>query len=173
MSRERKSLDKHWYLAIDDSEVSFTEFEFSLIRIASAFDRWQRDCMACCVDGHSGTDAQLLCVIGMHERAKSISDIARLVNRDDSSNLAYNIRKLQGSGLIEKVGSSKRGVAYQITEQGREIIVAYAQYRRELLLDVMESLEDLSPKLEQTSKLLNLISGIYDQASCIAASHRV
>ena len=75
--------------------------------------------------------------------------------------------------MIEKVGSSKRGVAYQITEQGREIIVAYAQYRRELLLDVMESLEDLSPKLEQTSKLLNLISGIYDQASCIAASHRV
>ena len=168
-------LDKHWHLAESDYEVRLTELEFSILRVAAAFDRWRSDCMACCVDAPlSGADAAILHVVRMHDRPKSISEIGRLLNRDDLSNLQYGIRKLVNAGVIEKAGNgdSKKGVTYVVTELGCVVTDRFAEFRRELLISLTQSMStDIS--LVDVARTLNLLSGMYDQASCIAATHRV
>lgn len=168
-------LDRHWHLAENEYEVDLTEFEFSILRAAAAFERWRSDCIACCSEqSFSGSDTAVLHVVRMHDRAKSISEIGRLLNRDDLSNLQYGIRKLVNAGVIEKSGTSdsKKGVTYVVTQLGCEITDRFAEFRRELLISLTHSMHtDIS--LVDVSRVLNLFSGIYDQASCIATTHRV
>ncbi len=173
--RKHPSLDKHWHLATDNYEIGLTELEFAIIRVSAAFERWQSDCLACCHgQTFSGSDTAVLHVIRMHDRTKSISEIGRLLKRDDQSNLQYGIRKLLKAGLIEKAdsGSAKKGVTYQVSELGREVTDRYAEFRQELLISLTRSISGDS-ELDAISKVLNLMSGLYDQASCVAATHRV
>jgi predicted MarR family transcription regulator len=167
--------DRHWHLAETDDELNFTELEFAIMRISGAFERWQKDCLACCVDGGlSGIDNAMLHIIRMHDRPKSISEMARLMNRDDLSNLQYSLRKLTKAGLIERAGTgtSKRTAAYQVTDKGTEVSNLFAQFRRELLLSLTDSIKNLDQDIETACKVLNLASGLYDHASTVAASHR-
>ena len=168
-------LDKHWHLARDDYEVGLAELEFSILRLSAAFERWRSDCMACCCDASfSGADTAVLHVVRMHDRPKSISEIGRLLNRDDLSNLQYGIRKLLNAGVIEKTGNndSKKGVTYVVTQLGCEITDRFAEFRQELLISLTQSMStDIS--LTEVARVVNLLSGIYDQASCIAATHRM
>lgn len=175
MSKRSISLDRHWHLATDDYEIGITELEFSIIRVSSAFERWQSDCLACCIgQSFSGSDTAVLHVIRMHDRSKSISEIGRLLKRDDQSNLQYGIRKLLKAGLIEKAknGGSKKSVTYQASKLGREVTDDYASFRRELLVSLTSEMSG-TQDLDAISKVLNLMSGLYDQASCVAATHKV
>lgn len=167
--------DRHWHLAENDEELNFTELEFAILRINGAFERWQKDCLACCVDGGlSGDDNAILHIIRMHDRAKSISEVARLLNRDDISNLQYSLRKLSKAGLIERAGdgNSKRSATYQMTAEGTRITDLFSQYRRELLLSLTGSIKNLEADIQTACRVLNLTSGLYDHASTVAASHR-
>ncbi len=170
--------NKHWHMATDDHEIALTEVEFSVFRIFSAFNRWMDDLARCCQKDTgqpcSGIDFSILNVIRMHDRPKGISEIGRLLNRDDMSNLQYSVRKLTKHELIEKVGlkGSKKGVLYQTTQKGIEATDMYADYRREILVPLTQSLTTGDGRLMDTSTLLTLLSGIYDQAACVAATHR-
>jgi predicted MarR family transcription regulator len=168
--------DRHWHLAQSETELKFTELEFSILRIGAAFDRWQTDCLACCVDdgGLSGIDNAVLHIIRMHDRPKSISEISRIMNRDDLSNLQYSIRKLTKAGLIERAGKgdSKRTAAYGVTAEGTRVSDLFAQYRRELLLTLTESIKEMDADIVTASKVLNITAGLFDHASTVAASHR-
>ena len=170
-----RGLDRRWHLAVDDYEIGITEVEFSVFRIAAAFERWQSDCLATCHGGaFSGTDTAVLHVIRMHDRPKSISEVARLLKRDDLANLQYGIRKLLKAGLIERSNQSgsKRDMAYRVSALGRDVTDRYAVARRELLISMMrESLGEAD--FDMVARLLNLMAAMYDQASCIAATHRV
>jgi predicted MarR family transcription regulator len=167
------SFDKHWHLAQSEQELNFTELEFAILRISGAFERWQKDCLACCIDGGlSGIDNAVLHIIRMHDRAKSISEVARLLNRDDISNLQYSLRKLTKAGLIAGTGNSKRTAAYEVTAEGTRVSDLFAQFRRELLLSLTESIKDLDVDILTACKVLNITSGLYDHASTVAASHR-
>ena len=170
-----RGLDRHWHLAATELEVGVTELEFSVLRVSAAFERWQGDCLGCCHgQSFSGTDTALLHVVRMHERPKSISELSRLLKRDDLSNLQYSVRKLLKAGLIEKArqASSKKDVVYQMTPLGREITDQYAQFRKELLMSLIEA---TGGKIDfaATARALNLMSAMYDQASCVAATHRI
>ena len=173
--RVTPTFDKHWHLAHSDQELNFTELEFAIMRISGAFDRWQKDCLACCHDGGlSGFDNAALHIVRMHDRAKSISEVARLMNRDDISNLQYSLRKLTKAGLITRagVGNSKRSATYEVTAEGSRVSDLFAQLRRELLLSLTESIKNLDVDILTACKVLNITSGLYDHASTVAASHR-
>lgn len=171
-------LDKHWHLSTSDHEIALTEIEFSIFRIFAAFSRWMDDLAACCHDSGeqscSGMDFAVLNVIRMHDRAKSISEIGRLLNRDDISNLQYSIRKLTKSGFITKVGSAgnKKGATYTTTERGNATTDTYAKYRKELLIPLTQAIANSDERMDQVANVLSLLSGIYDQAACVAATHR-
>jgi predicted MarR family transcription regulator len=168
-------LDRQWHLAGDELEIGFTELEFAIFRVAAAFERWQADCLSCCVDQpFSGAEAAMLHVIRMHERPKSVSEIARLLNRDDLANIQYGVRKLLKGGLIQKSDNagSKRDVTYVVSAMGRDVTDRYARFRRELLISMARhSAADTS--FDEISRALNLMSALYGQASCIAATHRI
>jgi predicted MarR family transcription regulator len=173
--RAGRGLDKHWHLATDDFEVGLTELEFSIFRVSAAFERWQADCLGCCHgQPFSGTDTALLHVIRMHDRPKSISELARLLKRDDLSNLQYGTRKLLKAGLIEKSrqAGAKKDVTYQVSAQGRDVTDRYARFRRELLISTTR---ETAGKLdfESLARAFNMMSAMYDQASCVAATHRL
>jgi predicted MarR family transcription regulator len=169
-------LDKHWHLATDEFEVGLTELEFSIFRVSAAFERWQADCLGCCHgQPFSGTDTALLHVIRMHDRPKGISELARLLNRDDLSNLQYGVRKLLKAGLIEKsrqTGTSKKDVTYQVSALGRDITDKYARFRKELLISMTRATAG-NVDFESLARALTMMSAMYDQASCVAATHRL
>jgi len=173
--RNVKGLDKHWHLATDAFEVGITELEFSIFRVSAAFERWQADCLGCCHgQPFSGTDTALLHVIRMHERPKSISELARLLKRDDLSNLQYGTRKLLKAGLIEKSAEkgSKKDVTYQVSALGRDVTDRYARFRQELLISMTRATAGKTD-FESLARALNMMSAMYDQASCVAATHRL
>jgi predicted MarR family transcription regulator len=173
--RNAKGLDKHWHLATDAFEVGVTELEFSIFRVSAAFERWQADCLGCCHgQPFSGTDTALLHVIRMHERPKSISELARLLKRDDLSNLQYGTRKLLKAGLIEKSrhAGSKKDVTYQVSALGRDVTDRYARFRQELLISMTRATAGKTD-FESLARALNMMSAMYDQASCVAATHRL
>jgi predicted MarR family transcription regulator len=171
--------DKHWHMSTDSHEVALTEVEFSIFRIFSAFTRWMDDLTHCCHDEASnvtcsGIDFALLNVVRMHDRPKGISELARLMNRDDMPNIQYSIRKLTKAGFVEKVGTAanKKGAMYRTTPRGEEATDLYAKYRRELLIPLTRAISNNEARMEQVTNMLTLLSGIYDQAACVAATHR-
>ncbi len=173
--RGAKGLDKHWHLATDDFEVGLTELEFAIFRVSAAFERWQADCLGCCHgQPFSGTDTALLHVIRMHDRPKGISELARLLKRDDLSNLQYGTRKLLKAGLIEKSrhAGSKKDVTYQVSALGRDVTDRYARFRKELLISMTRETAG-KVDFETLARALNMMSAMYDQASCVAATHRL
>lgn len=171
-------LNRHWHMSTSDHEIALTEIEFSIFRIFGAFNRWMDDLAACCQKDAdqlcNGMDFALLNVVRMHDRPKSISEMGRLLNRDDLPNLQYSIRKLTKSGLIRKLGSqgNKKGATYTTTELGVSATDQYARYRQELLLPLTEAISAGDERMEQVANVLTLLSGIYDQAACVAATHR-
>ena len=172
---ETPDLDRHWHLAQNDHQIALTELEYSLIRTVEAFNRWQSECLAAASGkALSGGDNVVLHVIRMNDRPKSVTEIARLTNRDDISNVQYTIRKLLKAGLVEKIASHRRrrGTSYRVTAKGRDVTDRYARLRVELLCKLTGTIKDVETYLENGSRVLDLMSGIYDQAARVAATHR-
>lgn len=170
----RDRLNRSWHLAADSHEVAVTDLEFAIFRVWEAFTRWQAACLSAVGgDGFSGSDSGVLHVIRMREAPKSISEIARLLNRDDMSNIQYSLRKLTKAGLIHKVGSGgKRGVLYEVTPKGKDLTERYSEVRRSLLLSLTRSVHDWEHDVETTGRILNLFTGMYEQAARVAATYR-
>ena len=162
-----------WHLSGDPAEVSTTEAEFALMRAFEGFGRWQSECLASVCDlAASGPENALLHVIRMNDRPKSIKELARLTNRDDIPNIQYSLRKLTGAGLVEKRGSGRSGVTYEATEEGRRVTDNYSTLRRKLLIEKINSLPGFPEQLAEATRALNLLTGIYEEAARVAATHR-
>ena len=73
---------------------------------------------------------------------KGLSDVARLLHRDDLANLQYGLKKLLSLGFIDKAsnGASRRNTTYVPTESGRAIVDAYLQHRRDTLVRLVGSM---------------------------------
>lgn len=156
---------RSWHLADSDRAERMTGFEFALMQVNEAYQRWVTQ--AARLVGHPDitfNEVVVLHVVRMQERAKDAATIAKLVHRDDLPNVLYNLRKLVGLGLVEKVkvGSS---TLFRVTERGRLESNRYADMRRALLLDSMEEIVNLDTKLDTLVPLLHVMTGLYDGAS--------
>lgn len=175
MSEKHPALDKHWHLGKSEGELITADFEYALMRCIESFNGWQQECLAA-VAGHkvSATDNVVLHVTRMNDRPKSVTEIAKLMNRSDLSNLKYSIRKLVDAGLLKKVseGGKRKGMRYQATEAGISLTEAYAELREEQLMPQISAISGHQEMQDQATRALNLLSGIYDQAAHIIAFHR-
>lgn len=168
-----EALDRRWHLAETAIEVDATELEFSLMRTFESFGRWQAECLRGAIDlPASGPENAMLHVIRMNDRPKSVKDLARLTNRDDIPNIQYSLRKLIGAGLVVRSGSGRSGVTYSVTEKGRDVTDRYAEIRRALLIAAIEAVPGFETRLAEARRTLELLSGLYDQAARVAATHR-
>lgn len=166
-------LNFQWHLAGDSVEVACTELEFALMRTFEGFGRWQSECLASVSDlTASGPENALLHIIRMNERAKSIKELARLTNRDDIPNIQYSLRKLISAGLVQKHGSGRSGVTYEATEEGRKVTDDYSSLRRALLIEEIKNMPGFSDRFQDAIRTLNMLSGLYEEASRVTATHR-
>lgn len=173
--KEAAATRESWHLARSPEESDLAALEFSLERVMQAFYRWKGECMAVAAgeDGLSGHDTSVLNVIRFKDRPKGLSEICRLLNREDSSNIQYAIRKLLKAGLIAKASAaSRKGTSYAVTAEGRRVTEAYAALRREILLALTGSIGDSRDNLQRAAHFLDLMTGMYDQAANLAAARR-
>ncbi len=171
--QEPQNLDYQWHLAQNDAEVVCTELEFALMRCFEAFGRWQTECLASVSDfAASGPENALLHIVRMNDRAKSIKELGRLTNRDDIPNIQYSMRKLMAEGLIEKQGSGRAGVTYRATEKGIQVTDDFSAIRKRLLIEQIASLPEFDKRLTNAGQSLNILAGIYEEISRVAATHR-
>ena len=167
------ALDRRWHLARSPIEVDVAEIEYALMRSYEAFGRWQAECLASVVDfAASGPENTLLHIIRMHDRPKSVKDLARMTNRDDIPNIQYSLRKLIKAGFVVRSGSGRTGVNYAVTELGKDVTDRYAEVRASLLIEAVASVPNFPLKLEEATRTLELLTGIYEQVARVAATHR-
>ncbi len=131
--------------------------------------------MSCATpSGLSGQDAAILHVIRMRDVPKTLSEIGRLLNRDDVANIQYSLKKLLTAGLIEKAeAASKKQTSYVASAKGLGVTATYSEHRRNILLAMIEQVQEKVPDIAEATRTLDLLIGIYDQASRIAATYRL
>lgn len=163
------------YMTLNDQGSAVTRTELALIRSLEAFSRW-------CVFLHSHVsstrlspqDVWLLHAIRMRGGAQNLSELLLFLNRNDVSTIQYSLRKIEQQGLIERVtGNSKREAGYKMTAQGMEATQAYATLRQELLVALIGEVHDLDSKLNDTSAVLERLTGIYDQATQAVLNQKI
>lgn len=162
-----------WHLGRSDHEAMTTEFEWSILRFQQAFERF---CLQ--VGNISGlvelsfSELILLHVIGMQERPKTAALIARQLNSDAINNIQYSLRKLLSYKLIVKIKEGTGKIyTYDVTKKGRALVNEYAQIRQLVLTEQTKSIEEIDRKLYEASKLISLLTGLYDEASRISATY--
>lgn len=164
---------RSWHLARSPHEAATTDFEWSLLRFQQAWERWVMHLGVVVGMGDlSYTEIVVLHVIRMQDRPKTAAHIARQLNRDDIPNIQYCLRKLVKTGLCRKVKEkTAKTFAYEATEQGRELTDNYADLRRRILTEQTKIIDQVDRKLHEASKLINLLTGLYDEAGRISATY--
>lgn len=166
------SVDKTWHLAQSTEEIKVTEFEFQLWRAFYGFIRWQEECERSANGTDlTGDELAVLHIIRMKDKPKTIYDLARLLNRDDTFNINYSIRKLLRKGLIEKVpaAGSKKTLAYRITKEGIQNTDTYTRVRKNILINMF--IKENNLKLEEITTTLAKLKAIYDEADRAVAAY--
>src|SRR3990167_236520 len=149
---QESAVNYRWHLAQSGAEVDTTELEFALMRTFEGFGRWQSECLASVVDlAATGPENAMLHIIRMNERPKSIKELA---------------------GMVIRKGAGRSGVTYEVTERWRQVTDDYGAVRRRLLIAQIEDLPGFSARLADATRTLNLLSGIYEEAARVAATHR-
>ena len=162
-----------WHLARTPHEAATTEFEWSLLRFQQAWERWVMQLANVVGMGDlSYTEAVVLHVIRMQDRPKTAAHISRQLNRDDIPNIQYCLRKLEKMKLCRKVRqNTPKTFAYEVTDAGRQLTDRYADLRRIVLTEQTKIIGQVDVKLQEAAKLINLLTGLYDQAGQISATY--
>jgi predicted MarR family transcription regulator len=159
---------------IERLENALTGFEWALWRLSSAFVRWQGECMTAVAEKPlNGHETALLHVIAHQKKAKGLSEIGRLLGRDDIANVQYAIRKLLKLGLIERVeGRSRKETIYRASVRGIALTQRYRLLRRKLLISLLSHVKSGDTTLRQLAGHSDVITAFYDNATRRAATDR-
>jgi predicted MarR family transcription regulator len=149
-----------------EDETAFIEFEFALHHIAEAFGRWSTE-LHQHVSGQAMPvqDVSLLQIVRMKDTPKSAAEIGKYLNRTDSANVLYGLRKLEKAGMIEKSPGPPRETTYQVTASGRDVTDRYAAKRRDMLLSLIDRMAGSGDMFADVNRTLWLMSGLYEQAA--------
>lgn len=164
---------RSWHLARSSHEATSTDFEWSILRFQQAFERWITQLAAITgLSELSYIEIVIMHVIRMQDRPKTAASIARQLNRDDIPNIQYCLRKLVKVELCRKTteGGSKTS-AYEVTDKGKQLTDSYAELRREILTNQTNNIDKVDEKLREATKVISLLTGLYDEAGRISASY--
>lgn len=167
-----QSLDT-WHLAGNESEMKVTDFELQLWRVFYGFQRWQEECERN-ANGNilSSNELAILHIIRMKNRPKTLTDIERLLNRNDTHNIRYSINKLLKLGFIKKTQSAYSGKNYyfEITEEGKKDTDNYSRMRKFILINMFK---ESGLDFDEMAKNLTKIKAIYDEADRAVAQNLI
>jgi predicted MarR family transcription regulator len=150
--------------------AELSEFEFGMIIAGNAFNRWAVRCMAAAgMKDMAITDVLVLHHINHRAREKKLSDIAFILNIEDSHVVNYSLKKLNALGLVHTERRGKE-VLYSTNEAGQALCQRYFQIREQVLVSgvVTDGTENF--ELSELARFLRVLSGLYDQAARSATS---
>jgi predicted MarR family transcription regulator len=108
----------------------------------------------------------------MQTRPTGVLTIARLLNRDDVSNLQYCLRKLVSIGLVTTSRTKRvKGVSYSLTKMGVRVTDEYAKLKRNLVIRQTEDIAELQSKVEMITRTLTMLTGLYEECARVAATY--
>ncbi len=154
-----------------DSEVpELSEFEFGLIVVGHAFDRWIARCMAAAgLPGLAPLDVLVLHHVHHRARDKRLADIAFLLNVEDLHVVNYSLKKLLAAEVVETSRVGKE-VLYRTNDQGKAYIERYREIRERCLVAGLSNDHGDGDTVHETARVLRWLSGLYDQAARAATS---
>lgn len=167
-SKKRKIVSSRHLASSDGWQLS--EFEYGLIIAHNGFSRWMSKCMSASgMPDLTPLEILVLHNINHREKHKRLSDIAFLLNIEDSHTVNYALKKLQKAGLIK---GEKRGkeMFYSTTQEGFDLCDRYRDVREQCLLDSLNHTVKSNDELSEIAAALRTLSGLYDQASRAASS---
>lgn len=149
---------------------ALSEFEFGLILVSHAFERWMVRCMAAAgVKDLSALDVLVLHTVNHRGRSKRLADICLVLNVEDTHTVTYAIKKLERLKLI-KSGRAGKEKTVTITAAGEQACLSYREIREALLVRSVRSLGLDEKVLHEVAQRMRALSGHYDQAARAAAS---
>lgn len=164
---------RRWHMGETHHDVMTTEFEWAIIRFQQAFERY---CMQIAhisgLGDLSFPEVILLHVIGLQEGPTTASLLARQMNADTVTNIQYCLRKLEAYQLVVKVRESKGNLqTYELSKKGDDLIQKYAYFRQKILTDQTKVIESVDRKLAETTQLISMLTGIYDESMRVSATY--
>ncbi|MFW8595104.1 winged helix DNA-binding protein [Cribrihabitans neustonicus] len=158
------------HLAGDGTGWEFSELEYAMTMTYNAFSRWMMHCMkAVGYKDFNPLDILVLHNVNHRSKEKRLSDIAFMLNIEDTHTVNYSLKKLAKAELVQsrKVGKE---MFYSTSERGKEVCAAYRDIRKTCLLESAEATDRDYQEIRHVARVLRSISGLYDQASRSAAS---
>jgi predicted MarR family transcription regulator len=161
-----------WHLAQTPNEQVLSHLEIGMERLIHAYYRWKTNCLATLGDfGLTGDDITILNIIRMGDEPKKLTEVARILNRADTSNMQYATRKLIKAGLIEKRNeASRKDTTYQATQRGIEVTDSYAAVRRELVTTRLGDAIDDPERLAELRATFDELIQLYEQGTMRAST---
>jgi predicted MarR family transcription regulator len=142
-----------------------SEFEYGLIVVGNAFNRWVARCMAAAgLPGLAPMDVLVLHHVHHRARDKRLADIAFTLNVEDLHVINYALKKLLAADVVETTKSGKE-VHYRTNENGRAFIDRYRELREQYLVTALSSKHGDAATIAETARVLRWLSGLYDQAA--------
>lgn len=153
-------------------EAATTEFEWAVKRFRNSYERFSLHIANRCGFGYlSFAEVVLIHLIRMQDRPQTAALLARQLNVDGISNVQYSLRKLMKYRLItKKTGASGKMQTYEATEKGNAFMNEYGRIRRNLLTDRTKNIDGIDARLADSTALLGMLIGIYDEAGRVAAT---
>lgn len=175
MSKPGEDLETSWHLGQDKDELKVIDFEFLFWRTYYSWIRWQEDCQRTIAnDDLMAPEIALLHLIRMKDRPKTIYELGRLLNRDDTPNIQYGVKKLVELEYVAKVEVTgpKKAVAYKATQKGCDVAEAYAQTRENIFLKLLKEHGIKEDQFIEMTKFLTVLKGILEEASRITGFYK-
>lgn len=150
--------------------AELSEFEFGLIIAGNAFSRWAVRCMSASgMKDMTITDVLVLHHINHRAREKKLSDIAFVLNIEDTHVVNYSLKKLLSLGLVHTERRGKE-VLYSTNDKGQALCARYFEIREQVLVSSLTGDGTESFELAELARFLRVLSGLYDQAARAATS---
>jgi predicted MarR family transcription regulator len=154
----------------EGASPALSEFEFGLILVSHAFQRWMvRGMAAAGYPDLSPLDVLALHSVAHRGKAKRLADICLVLNVEDTHLVAYALKKLERLGLVAGGRAGKEKTA-ALTAKGRAACEAYRRVREEVLVAAVKSVGLDESQLGEAARRMRALSGHYDQAARAAAS---
>lgn len=158
------------HLADSAAGWQLSELEYAMTMTYNAFSRWMMHCMkAAGPQDFNPLDILVLHNINHRDKSKRLSDIAFMLNFEDTHTVNYAVKKLVKADLVIGRRQGKE-MFYQTTPHGQSICESYGRIRQTCLLEAADGLERDLEDLSRVAKTLRNMSGVYDQASRAAAT---
>lgn len=151
--------------------VPITRFEEGLQVLKSAFEKWVKRCgTRAGLGGFSSMEIQILHIIGRAKEARRIVDICFVLNVEDAHVVNYAVKKLLKAGLVQSQRTGK-DVAFIVTREGGSRMDAYAEVKKQFLLEPSTKFSSQEIPLEELAGKLQILSALYEQAARKAETH--